>query len=74
MAKDEFEIGKQSWFEIGKQPCNAFKAPRNTDPKVVRFCHRRCYRCSKMVQYCTNCRRLHHEDGWENCVDEEEEN
>jgi hypothetical protein len=54
-------------YEIGQQPCSDLTRQWEANVHGQWLNVHECYRCEKTVTYCENCRRDHHEDGYETC-------
>jgi hypothetical protein len=59
-------------FEVGQQPCKDFRPmPGFLGGANVHECFcgfSKGKACSKLVSFCENCNRDHHEEGYENCI------
>lgn len=57
-------------FEIGKQPCNNFESA-NENAGWSGNVHQ-CIRCYGEVSFCDNCKKDHHNNGYETCKRKEQ--
>ncbi len=63
-------------FTVGEQPCNDFRAEIEGNAYATWDNEHECYapfepgkpKCGGVVSWCANCRRDHHDQGYETCL------
>jgi hypothetical protein len=55
-------------FSVGKQPCNHYVPAKDSNAYAEWNNEHQCYKCGKLVSFCTECNSDHHGGGYEICI------